>query len=834
MGMNRKVRLYRVITYCIAFYAALAFLLLGPVGILKSDRMVAGNEVPAGNVEVRLDRQVQQVIVAEGTWLRYLDLYVTSEDSAGKTYNLLVYDSNNERLLQRQLALPETEIPGFVRLPIGVETVPGQLYVWQLQGTDTPLTLAFENTGETGLTAFGNYYVLENGQSFMQEAQNIVMRLTYTDSPSAKKMAALYGGLLAAAGICIALTEYRGRKSQKLKREVRLQTAVRLTAGPVLFGTVLYLCDAVFRRNLFGGQPEDKIVYGLGIGIAAAFFAWAIFAPRRGAAGQPLRELFSESGMDWLQSAAFAGVLWGTIRFMNAQYQFQQDMAYRQVLFASALVLLTMGPAKALLHKYSALWVGLSALAGIIWYGIRKASLPAEEAEQKLSLLRWDIFIAVAAGLVLIALWDKIRRRTFVFSKVNRLYAGLLIVLFALLLIFRNTRTWPIYLLVVFGLFYLFYLGWENRDRLLYDFCNGVTLNFALALIFALARRPFRAWVYSRYNFVFHTVTITATYLTLVLCALTVRLLMKLYKGKRLTDLWGTLLLYGMAMALLFFTLSRTGYLAVVVMTAVILPFVTFVCYRKGIGPFLRYAGCMLLSAVLCLPVAYTGVRILPALYNDPYIYEVEESAAAIHRDDPKDSTGYMSVSYFKYVMDNKLFAEAEAGKLSPRDWMSCLAGKTVVLPGSVLMASAEGSVSEMSDLEGFSNGRLEIFQSYIGNWNLTGHDQMGVTLPDGSTSVHAHNTYLQAIHDHGLITGAVYLIFGVVSAGMMFRYAAKRGREEACAALPLAVFIGFAVAGLVEWIFHPCNPMGYSAMVVLAPLLLSDRKSRSGKVFEK
>ena len=33
-----------------------------------------------------------------------------------------------------------------------------------------------------------------------------------------------------------------------------------------------------------------------------------------------------------------------------------------------------------------------------------------------------------------------------------------------------------------------------------------------------------------------------------------------------------------------------------------------------------------------------------------------------------------------------------------------------------------------------------------------------------------------------------------------------------------------------MEWIFHPCNPMGYSAMVVLAPLLLSDRKSRSGK----
>lgn len=830
--MNRKIKRCRAITYCIAFYAVLAFLLLGPAGILKSDRTVAGNEAPAGSVEVRLDRQVQQVIVAEGTWLRYLDLYVTSEESAGRTYNLLVYDSDNERLLQRQIALPETEVPGFVRLPIGVETVPGQLYVWQLQGTDTPLSLAFENTGETGLTSFGNYYVLENGQSFMQEAQNIVMRLTYTDSPSNRKMAVLFGALFAVAAICIALTEYLGKKTQKLKKEVRLQSAVRFTAGPALLGSVLFLCRAVFVKRLFGGEAEDLAVYGLGIGIAAAFFAWVIFAPRRGGDGRPLRERISESGMDWLQAAAFACVLWGTIRYMNAQYQFQQDLAYRQVLFSSALVLLTMGPAKALFHRYSAFWIAGAALAGAVWYGIRKASLPAQEAGQKLALLRWDLLIAAAAGLVAIALWDKIRRRTFAFSKANRSFAGLLGILLALILIFRNTRTWPIYLAAVFGLFYLFYLGWEKRDRLLRNFCDGVTLNFALALIFALARRPFRAWIYSRYNFVFHTVTITAVYLTLVLCVLTVRLLQKLYRGKRLTDLWGTLLLYGMAAALLFFTLSRTGYLAVVVMTAIVVPFVTFACCRQGAGAFLRHAGCMLLAAVLCVPAAFTGVRILPALYNDPYIYEVEESAAAIHRDDPMDSTGYMSVSYFKYVMENKLFAEAETESLSPRAWMSCLAGETAVLPGSVLVASAGEAGTELSDLEEFSNGRLEIFQSYIGNWNLTGHEGMGVTLPDGSTSVHAHNMYLQVIHDHGLLAGAVFLLLGIAAALRAFLYAVRYGKRDCLAALPLAVLIGFAVAGLVEWIFHPCNPLGYSVMVVLAPLLLSHGKSESGKGF--
>ena len=44
-------------------------------------------------------------------------------------------------------------------------------------------------------------------------------------------------------------------------------------------------------------------------------------------------------------------------------------------------------------------------------------------------------------------------------------------------------------------------------------------------------------------------------------------------------DLWGTFLLYGIAVSLLFLTLSRTGYLAVLVMTAVLLIFVPVFVY---------------------------------------------------------------------------------------------------------------------------------------------------------------------------------------------------------------------------------------------------------------
>lgn len=812
-SMNRKVKAYRAVTYIVLFYLAAACFLLGPGGVLKKDRLVAGNEAAAGTVQVRLDRQVQQVFLAEGTYLKYLDLYVTSEESAGQVYHLMVYDELNQRLINKEVAMPETELPGFLRIPLSLDTVPGRAYVWQLQGTDTPMELAFENTGETGLVTFGNYYVLEDGETRMQEAQNIVMRLTYTDSPSALKMALLYAGLFLAAAVLAGFFEYQGAKRQKLKKEVTIRTVAALTAGPALLAAVAYLVYTVFIKEQFGGLLADKAVYGLGIGFAAVFFAWVILAGRPGRKEQPFGQSVKEHGMDWLQSAAFAGVLLGCIHFMNAQYQIWQDLAYREVLIWAGLVLLTMGAADEVFHKKSAVWIVGYGIAGFGWYLYRKQSL-TDMTEFK--LVRDDILIGAVAGLAALVLLDRLRRKAFDFRQVNRFYAGFLAAFLALLVALRNTRGWPIYLAVVFVLFYLFYLGWEKRERLLVNFCNGIMLNFALACVFCFARRPFRAWVYSRYNFVFHTVTITATYLTLVVCALTVRLLWKRREKKRLRELWGTWLLYGLSVSFLFLTLSRTGYLAVIVMTAVTVPFVTFFCYKQGFLAFVKNVACMALAFAFALPVAYTGVRILPAIYNDPYIYEVEESAAAVHKDDPKDSAGYMSVSYFKYVMENKLFADASAEKEDAQRFMLALKDELYVEPAAVLLASQE----DLGLQEDFSNGRFEIYRCYMENWNLTGHDEMGVLLPDGSVSVHAHNTYLQVIHDHGLVTGIVYLLFGAASACMMFVFAVKKSGKDGCAALPLSIFIGFAVASLVEWLFHPCNPMGFSVMVIFAPLL--------------
>ena len=85
-------------------------------------------------------------------------------------------------------------------------------------------------------------------------------------------------------------------------------------------------------------------------------------------------------------------------------------------------------------------------------------------------------------------------------------------------------------------------------------------------------------------------------------------------------DLWGTFLLYGIAVSLLFLTLSRTGYLAVLVMTAVLLIFVPVFVYRQKIREIFRALVYMIAAFVICLPMTYSGIRLLPALYNDPSV----------------------------------------------------------------------------------------------------------------------------------------------------------------------------------------------------------------------
>ena len=102
----------------------------------------------------------------------------------------------------------------------------------------------------------------------------------------------------------------------------------------------------------------------------------------------------------------------------------------------------------------------------------------------------------------------------------------------------------------------------------------------------------------------------------------------------------------------------------------------------------------------------------------------------------------------------------------------------------------------------------------------------MGIMEPDGHYNVHAHNIYLQVAYDHGIYVGMIFILLGAGTLVQAAVYFHRRKEDRACAALPLALLILFAVAGLTEWIFHPCSSIAYCLLLTMAPLLIDRKKA--------
>ena len=121
---------------------------------------------------------------------------------------------------------------------------------------------------------------------------------------------------------------------------------------------------------------------------------------------------------------------------------------------------------------------------------------------------------------------------------------------------------------------------------------------------------------------------------------------------------------------------------------------------------------------------------------------------------------------------------------------------------------------------EEITNGRTSIFKSYISQMNLLGHDTMGAKLEDGSTASHAHNIYLQVSYDNGIIVGGLFVAWIIATIGQSIVYLRRRYKTDMAAGLPLSVVVTFAAAGMVEWVSHPCIPLGLMFLLVIPPLI--------------
>lgn len=816
MSMNKVIRKSRMIQYIIAVTAAVMFIVVGPLGLIKHHVTLKSTELVAEMTEpVSVDKPVLQMFVAqECEELERIHVYVCSE-YADTVLQLRVKDTAMNDLRVATADISDMQEPGFASFEINLPIEGGQEYYYTVESLGEEVLLGLEETADSGVTTNGTY--MYNGEDAL--GLNLITRYEYVAALSEKREAVYCIGIvLFAAALLFAVKQLFEKKWKD--SDVLAGTWVRNICNPLVAVGTIVSAAVIFPGKMFSSRPLDLIVYESGVVLLAAALFFGLNHKRDEKYDRIKKRMPKYRIADLLQAFCIAKCLWYCMEYVNGLSNYAHYENFRYVLIWLSLALICTFTRKEVWSKVNAVYLVLVIIAGIIY----KVCFPGVLEEE--SLMTLTVLIAAFGGIVIIRVIRNLFGREI--RRGNMLQAVLLMALAAVMIIFRHKWAWPIVMTVMCAVFYLRFGAWKRRRVFSDNLANGILLSFAAVVIQSLLHRPYHYFMYIRYPMTFHTSTTTAIYLTVVLCAALAKYFAKTRYSLRLQDTWKELFVTAAAAAYLVMTLSRTGYVAIIAAGAVLLIFVTPGRGKRKLKRMGIQFVSLLLAAVISMPVIFTVTRTVPAVVNDPYIYDIEVFIDSIVKGDEPDSRRYMTVSRFVTAFNMRILGmeEKEAMIFGSDDpgYVAMMKENYIFVASAAEGAgTGEEAGDTMFDVKDISNGRFDIYKSYWDHLNWTGHEAMSV---DGKV-MHAHNIYLQTAHDNGIAAGVLLVILNVVSVGAAFVYYKKRRRKVYMACMPLALTTAFLVVGIVEWTFHPCNPFGFVWLLIMAPLLF-DMKEES------
>lgn len=810
--MNRVIKKSRMIQHIIAVIATFVILITGPLELVKHHLTLKSTEVIAQTTDpVSVDNPVLQMFVPQCEEIENIHIYVCSEN-ADTMLQMRVKDAAMNDLKVVTADIGSMQEAGFVKFPVNLDVEIGKEYYYTIESLGEEVLLGLEDTEDSGVTTNGLFQYA--GMEF--PGINLITRYDCIAALSVKREAAYCIGTALLAAALIALCGWLFQKKLQDK-EILVSKWVRAIGNPVLAVLTLVSAAAVWPVKLFSDRPLDIIVYESGVFLLAGILFYGLNHKRdekydRVKAMRPVCRI-----PDILQAVCIAKAIWYCTEYVSGLSNYAHYEAFRYVLIWLSLAMLATFTKKELLTKTNGLYIVIVIIAGIV-YKLNFAGVLEEEP-----LMMLTIYVAAAGGLVIINVIRSLVKRQI--DRVYIVYALLLAALAALMIIFRHNWVWPIVMTVMFAVYYMRFGAWKRKQIFLVNLSGGILLSFAAVLVQSLLHRPYHYFMYIRYPLTFHTSTTTAVYLTAVLCVAIAGYFWKAKYSVRLADTWKELSVTAVISAYLIMTLSRTGYVAIFAAGAVLLFVTTPGRGKKRFRRMGRRARNLFLAVLVGVPVVFTATRTIPAVVNDPYIYDIEVFVDSIVKGDEPDSRRYMTVARFVYAFNMRILGMDEKSAMifgSDDPGYVAMMKENYVFVASADPQAGAGGEAEHSifDTSDISNGRFDIYKSYWENLNWTGHEVMSV---DGKV-MHAHNIYLQTAHDNGIAAGILLVLVNIASVFMAYVYYLKRRRTVPLACLPLAVMVAFLVAGIVEWNFHPCNPFGFVWLLTMAPLLFVSR----------
>lgn len=854
--------------------ALLAVLSIFPFRIwTKVDSFSAGGEIVDQSEPINIERSLSQKFVTQYERLSSIDVYVSSMNK-GSYLGVTLMDKYYGELFYAYVDTSKYQLPGYVTIPIEYDVEVGEEYYLSLTGCRSNFNVAFETVPDTSAYVGGLYF---SGQEI--PARHLAAIYNYRLPISKSFSVELIAVIVAVAAALYALIGFYFGKRPEKNTLVTVRQALKTVANPILtvvFGALMIM---VFPLRLFDMRALDIIFYEIGLLISAgiAFYAVNHKSIKHSVGVSFWDEVAPGSKVVYiLMMFSMAMAIWYACDYMNDLYDIYHTLSERRMLIWLLVMIILTLSLKELINIYNVVWILGSVIYGVHYYKVNALADTEKEYDLHNMILKYGIIIVILGGLLVLNLLrliagyikkkisggDKNGAKGFRLSP----YGILVLVFLASIVIMRNTRWWGVALAVTFTCLYIRLSVWPNRKDFIKIVSGGLMINFAISLIFSLLHRYFAGYVSGRFGFLFHTVTVTAEYFTFMGAVAAVLLTAKIVALPDRTGIkqviisaWKEIVLFGWIASYAVFTVSRTAYLAMGVCILLVLV-VTALRYR---GEFLRMLFVMIVSVIVCFPAAFTLQRIVPAMVARPVVYAIDDTDQFIRGGAAWNSPNFMCVERFSNLFAGKILGisvgdysypidinnydpetgdpyydfygneyegsdeqQQKYGLVTDYDRGELLASAAMTRAEiAILMFTEEVNdyVDNSNIIDVLSNGRITIFKSYLKELNLEGHDEMGAELPNGEIAVHAHNTYIQVAYDHGIIVGILFILFvicGIITGALYY----KKDKREPLALMPFAVLLGFAVAGISEWVFMFSNPMTLALMLSIAPLLFEKK----------